>query len=77
MKPGPLPTSRKVLYTGARSEENEVDNRHLILMAMTVDGQGAAIDLTGAQYGYEKVLLNWREFEIQRMKGYQSICSLE
>lgn len=46
-------------------------------MAMTVDGQGAAIDLTGAQYGYEKVLLNWREFEIQRMKGYQSICSLE
>lgn len=70
MKPGPRPTSIKMLHQRLFQDINGA-TAHWAIQATLHNGQVFAIDLTGAQYGYDEILLPWNDFEAQRMDEYR------
>ncbi|KAE9986461.1 hypothetical protein EG328_005687 [Venturia inaequalis] len=70
VKPGPRPSCMKVLLESL-TQDVKIDEKHWVIQATSHSGQDFAIDLTGAQYGYDEVLQPWNDFEAQRVKAFR------
>lgn len=57
-------------------EPQDVDNNHCIIRATLNDGQVFAIDLTGAQYGWDETIVPWKDYT-QRIEKTKNTYPVE
>ncbi|KAE9974785.1 hypothetical protein BLS_002897 [Venturia inaequalis] len=59
------------------TKESELCTRHKMLLITLKDGKCFALDLTGAQYGWDETVLPWKEFYHTRVKTLTNCFSVE